>query len=182
MQNFIESFDNSELLALTKEDLKHERLDSALAKLKIIYQRTEDVSEATSLLARLYARLNLYDRSIELLEKYCEKFPKDRNELFQLGLCQLEAGITEKAKQIFDTVLESDPFYPPALFYSAVCLVESNETDTAKEKLDKLIRNVNEQNLYFDRAKDLLAKINRTNSNLSDNSDTINTKNINYYS
>ena len=152
-------FDREELIALAKEDLSKQQVEGALAKLKAAEKLSDNVDEATGLLAKIYAQIKLFDRAKALFSKYLEHHPQAINERFQLGMVNLDNNDPQTAIAIWEPLLLEDNTHPPALYYSAVALLELNQAVKARRHLEVLLQTAASDNLYFNRAKELLMQI-----------------------
>jgi tetratricopeptide (TPR) repeat protein len=109
--------------------------------------------------ARLYAQLGLFERAKDLFERYLKLEPNAINETFQLGMVHFDAGQTQEAKKLWDDLLEKFPTHPPSMFFRALIMARENEATAAAQLLERLLKSVPADNLYFERAKDLLQTI-----------------------
>lgn len=166
------SFSHQELLALAKWHIEQDQLDQALAKIKPVIADQSPVEEALIVGARLYAQLSLYREAQKLFERYIDQNPNTHHEAFQLGMTYFDMGEINDAIIIWDQVLEKQPTYPPALFYSAQAKIQSNRTEDARIDLNKLIQTTSPDNLYFNQAKKLLNAINNKDQSSASDSDT----------
>ena len=155
----IEHFDSDELLALARLSLERNDVEGALLKLKKIIDAGDPPADAIGLGARVYAQLGLYDRAGKLYERFLQAHPKAFLEQFQLGMTRFDAGRPDEAIKIWDEVLKDRPDYPPAVFYKALALAQSERAADAKLLLERLLKSVSVDNLYFGRSKELLQAI-----------------------
>ncbi|OZG74859.1 hypothetical protein BTA51_00135 [Hahella sp. CCB-MM4] len=149
-------FESDELLALAKLDVEKNRIDSALAKLKQANNLPDPQPECDSLLAKLYAQLNLFDRASYHYESYLMKQPDALLERFQYGMVYYEQGIKDRALLVWKEVLDEVPTFPPALYYCALVSWEDSDESEARRLIDILLKSAPADNLYFKRSKDLL--------------------------
>jgi tetratricopeptide (TPR) repeat protein len=149
-------FEADELYALARRDFEKGELEGALRKLKPILASGNPESEAMGLAARIYAQLRLFERAKELFQRLVADRPDAYDEMFQLGMVNFESGNPEEAIARWDALLELQPTYPPALFYSAVALTQGANPTDAKRMLNVLLQATAPDNLYFDKAKNLL--------------------------
>src|SRR5688572_21314241 len=112
----IEIFDAQELFALARLDIERGSFEQALHKIKRLIAEPNVPSEAFALAARLYAQLNIWDRSKSLFQKYLELQPQAVTETFQLGMVDFDAGQIDEALTVWSDLLQKHPTYPPALF------------------------------------------------------------------
>ena len=154
-------FDTEELVALAKFDLDHDKIDSALEKVKIILTADDCPLEAKGLAARLYAQLKLFDKAKALYVQYLEISPESITELFQLGMVNLESGNSDEAIAIWSQLLEQNATHPPSLYYSAIALLEAEQVDEASRHLNVLLQSAPADNLYFGKAKEILHNMNQ---------------------
>lgn len=151
-------FDREELIALAIYDLSREQIEPALAKLKRAIATDKHIDRAHALLAKIYAQLKLYNRAAEYFELYLDHFPKATQERFELGMAVLDGGAPKSALEIWAPLL-ADASHPPAMFYSALAHAELQDAAAARKQLDILLKSVAPDNLYFNRAKELLISI-----------------------
>ena len=152
-------FTPEELLALARFDLQQNRVEQALEKVKTVLAQDASSVEAQRLGAKIYAQLGLLAHARELFSAYLEKNPNALEERFQLGMVHLDSGEEDQALAIWQNVLEQYPTFPPALFYCSVVLQNQKQFATAKRNLDVLLQTAAKDNLYFERAKELLHNI-----------------------
>lgn len=160
MDNF-SSCDAVELLALARLDMKAERLDQALIKLKQGLSRkdSDSVPELLAELGRLYARLGLRDRARDYLERFLAMQPDAIPERFQLGMVYFEDGNRARAVPLWEQVLRHAPLHPPALYHVAVSNAQDGQLERAWTLCRTVLDKVEASNLYFERSKELLQKI-----------------------
>ena len=152
-------FESDELMALARLDIERNELDEALWKLKQVIAETNPPIEALAMTARLYAQLGLLERAKPLYQRYLEEQPDAINETFQFGMVHFDAGQQVEALNIWDGLLKSQPTHPPALFYRALALHQLGQLPEARHSLDILLKSAAPDNLYFNRAKELLQTI-----------------------
>lgn len=160
--NFSESsdaFDAEEFIALARIDVERGQLDEALWKIKQALKAPAPPAEGLAMGARLYAQLGLFDRAKDLFERYLKLEPNAINETFQLGMVHFDAGQTQEAKKLWDELLAKFPTHPPAMFFRALIMARENEAAAAAQLLERLLKSVPADNLYFERAKELLQTI-----------------------
>ena len=154
-----ETFDSDELLALARLALENNQIESALEKLKKLIGDANPPAESLALAARVYAQLRLFGKSAQLYERYLEKHPNALLERFQLGMTRFDAGQPAQALEVWETVLRTQPDYPPALFYKGLVLSQAGKAGEAKPLLEGLLKSVPADNFYFGRAKELIQAI-----------------------
>lgn len=86
--------------------------------------------------------------------------PESINELFQLGMTQFDTGELDSALATWATVLTKEPVHPPALFFRGMVLAQQNSLADAKVMLETLLNSAPTDNLYYNRAQELLRAIN----------------------
>lgn len=156
-----EFFDGEELLALARADIEKGLHDSALYKLKTAMQKQNLPVEVFAVIGRLYAQLRLWEKAKENLSKFLETNPKAITEKFQFGMVLFDSGDKVAALSVWKELLTLAPLHPPAMFYSALINADMGAVDAAKTMLDKLLQNAPVDNLYFERAKELLQAISK---------------------
>jgi len=154
-----DAFEADELMALARLDIESGALDAALQKLKQVIIDPAPPAEALSMAARLYAQLGLWDRAKPLFQRYLESQPNAVNEAFQLGMVHFDGGQADEAILIWENLLKAHPTHPPALFYRALAKHQLGQSAEARHALDILIKSAPPDNLYFNRAKELLQAI-----------------------
>jgi len=152
-------FEPDELVALARLNIERGEMDEALWKLKQVIAEANPPAEALSMTARLYAQLGLFERAKPLFQRYLATQPNAVNETFQLGMVHFDAGQLAEALKIWDGLLKSQPTHPPALFYRALALHQLGQSTEARHSLDILLKSAAPDNLYFNRAKELLQTI-----------------------
>lgn len=155
----LEHFESDELLALARLSLERNDVEDALLKLKKIVAAANPPTEALGLSARVYARLGLFERAAKLYERYLQAHPKAFLEQFQLGMTRFDAGKPDEALKVWAELLKEKPDYAPALFYRALALSQTGKPAEAKNLLERLLKSVAVDNLYFARGKELLQAI-----------------------
>ena len=152
-------FDNEELLALAKDDLKNNNLENALLKLKSILESSDVSHEATQVGAQLYAQLGLFNKAEQLFRQCLENEPRHEGVQFQLGMTLYDQNKRDDALNIWLDVLKENELHPPALFYTGLVLAQNGEHTKAINYLQSIIVNINSENLYFSRAQELLQNL-----------------------
>jgi len=152
-------FEADELVALARHNIERGELDEALGKLKQAMSDTAPPAEAFAMGARLYAQLGLWERAKPLYQRFLEAEPNAVNEAFQLGMVHFDSGQIDEAVNIWENLLKNHPTHPPALFYRSLAKHQTGQTAEARRTLDVLIKSAAPDNLYFNRAKELLQTI-----------------------
>ena len=152
-------FEADELLALARLDIEAGRLDRALSKLKQAVSIEGDLSEAVVELARLYAQLGLQEKAKPLFRGALDQNGENPDLKFQFGMVCFETGEIEVAMGQWSSVLEISPAYPPALYFRAVAHLQAGRKDEARKSLQQVFEKVSSDNLYFERAKLLMARL-----------------------
>jgi tetratricopeptide (TPR) repeat protein len=155
----IDLFEPDELVALARLNIERGEVDEALRKLKQVITEPNPPAESLAMAARIYAQLGLLERAKPLFERYLETQPNAVNETFQFGMVHFDAGQQTEALKIWDGLLKSQPTHPPALFYRALALHQLGQSPEARHSLDILLKSAAPDNLYFNRAKELLQAI-----------------------
>lgn len=154
-----DSFEPDELVALARLNVERGELDEALWKLKLVIAEENPAPEALAMTARLYAQLGLFERAKPLFQRYLTSQPNAVNETFQFGMVHFDAGQQAEALVIWDALLKTQTTHPPALFYRALALHQLGQLPEARHCLDILLKSAAPDNLYFNRAKELLQSI-----------------------
>jgi tetratricopeptide (TPR) repeat protein len=162
-------FEGDELVALARVDIGKGDLEKALDKLKQAISMGTYPVEALGMIARLYAQIGLFNRAEVYFAQFLNQVPGAINETFQYGMVQLDAGDSDAALATWKKLLDGHPEHPPAQFYTGLIQAEKQQIDEAKETLGSLINSIPTDNLYFDRAKDLLQAIERGDTIKSNN-------------
>jgi len=156
-------FDQYELLALARLDLDKGSIENALLKVKKALSLEENNPEALSMIGKIYAQIGLYEKSKIYLKKYLKLQPQAVTENFQYGMVHFDSGDRDTALSIWNTLLETNPTYPPALFYKGLVLAQKEETADARKALGILLQSAPADNLYFGKAKELLQSLENKN-------------------
>lgn len=152
----IECFEPDELLALAKRDMEQGELEKALAKLKLLVSQSEQASiSAMTILARLYAQLGMYDRSREWYSKIVSEDPQSPVVRFELGMTHFDTGEHDVALSVWRDLLDMQPDFPPALYYTALSLANGGDEEEASLALKRLFQNTDQENLYYTRGQKL---------------------------
>lgn len=154
--NLQENFESEELVALARLDMEKQDFSSALAKLKSAVAMENASTDSYSMLAKVYAQLGLYEKAIAQFEVYLQRAPEALVEKFQLGMAQFDAKKTTEALATWGELLISHPDFPPALYYKSLALVQEGMKEPAIETLAHLIQTAAADNLYCERAQQIL--------------------------
>lgn len=159
--------DQQESIALTKWHIQEKRLDKALIQIKPVLQNENIEAEALVIAARLYAQLKLFNHAQTCFIKYLEKNKDDTAAQFQLGMSYFDNRDNDKAIEIWSKILEKDENHPPALFFSAITLLQKQDNKAAIANLKKIIDFAEVDNLYYNKAKELIIDIEKNTSNVT---------------
>jgi len=165
---FLESFDTNEILALARLDIEQSRIDQGFFKIKHLLKTDAADPEVLTMAGKLYAQLGLFDNAINCFKQYLELKPEDVLEKFQYGMVHFDNGDDDNALIIWDELLSANPTHPPALFYKGMVLAKQNKLADAKQTLSILLQSAPADNLYFERAKELLQAMDRGESVITD--------------
>ena len=176
----LDLLDLEELIVLAKLDLEANDLSGALTKLKLAKSKDGD-AEVVVMLARLYARLGLFNKATPLFSEYLQDNPDALVEKFQYGMTFFDNKQLSKALEIFESILEQEANHPPAMFYSTLILSEQNKVEDAMAGLENILLTVDSKNLFYSRAHEELAKLDAeraskftlTDSNLGNERDNV---------
>lgn len=157
--NVDDLFDADELVALARVDIERGDLAVGLARLKQAIARDPSPSPALGLAGRLYAQLGLWEHAKTMFTQFLKQNPGAVHETFQLGMTHFDAGQGADAAKIWDGLLAEHPTHPPALFFRALVHTQSDEATKARPLLDTLLQTAPADNLYFERAKELLRSL-----------------------
>ena len=158
--------DNQERVALTKWYIQEKQLDKALIHIKPTLDDKDVNSEAILIAARLYAQLQLFDHAQKLFEQHLSNSPEDYNIRFQLGMTHFDNGNLEEALDAWHQILSKVANHPPALFYSAIALLQQDQTEQALVNLKNIINTAQVDNLYYEKAKELVVEVEKQAPNL----------------
>ena len=154
-----EQFDCEELVALARLDMEQSRLDRALSRLKCALVENASHEQANLLIARVYAQLGLFDRAESGFKVYLQANPEAIVERFQLGMSLFDSGNSKDAVAAWESVLKTEPTYPPALFYKALANANGGNAADALKSLEILIKSAPVDNLYLERGRELMRAI-----------------------
>ena len=148
--------DVEESLALARHQVMHGDLEHALGRLKPLAALAQPPADSLALLARVYAQIGMMERAQTAFRRYLESHPGATHETFELGATYFDQGNDAKALEYWAQALTIAPTYPPALFFSAAALSRSGRTDDARRHLEVLFNSAPADNLYVERARNLL--------------------------
>ena len=157
-------FDDVEIIALTRLDIERGDLAAALARIKTVLAGKRPPLAAKSIAARLYAQLGLLEHAQKYFEELLQQDQVDDLDLFQLGMTHFEQGDFSKALHYWEQVLTHQPHFPPALYYKSLAQIEQNQLAEGQSQLERLLQVVQPDNLYFERAKSVLAQLRQKSS------------------
>lgn len=166
--------DPQESIALTKWHIQEKQLDKALIQIKPVIQGEAAEPEALLIAARLYAQLQLFSHAQNLFSQYLEKNGDDSAAKFQLGMSYFDNGDNDKASETWSDILKTEKNHPPALFYSAIVLLQKQDSKSALVHLKNIIASTSSDNLYYNKAKELIIEVEKNSSNVTN----INSKEI----
>jgi len=150
--------DYEELVALAQIDIDNNALSDALIKLKYANQVSED-DQSLPMLARVYARIGLFEKAKLFFRKYLDNNPGALIEKFQYGMVHFDSKDDDGALMIFQEILQTEKQHPPALYYTAAIYSRNHNTDKAIQKLEQLLSTVPKENLFYLRAGELLTEL-----------------------
>jgi tetratricopeptide (TPR) repeat protein len=90
-------------------------------------------------LARVYMKLNHYDRALEMYNQAAEKYPKDFSLWFDMGICHCRVKHWDLAVFSFKRALEMDPENRAATQTLGFCLARAGRLQESLETLQKLM-------------------------------------------
>jgi len=156
MANELQDIDVEESLALARHQVQHGNFESALARLKPLIALPQPPADSLAMIARVYAQLGLMERAQVAFRRYLEAHPGAAHETFELGATYFDQGNDSKALEHWGQALAITPTHPPALFFSAAALSRSGKGADARRHLEVLFNSAPADNLYVERARDLL--------------------------
>jgi tetratricopeptide (TPR) repeat protein len=159
MQNNNDLFDSEELLAFARLDIERGDLERGLGKLKRAATEADVAPTVHVMMAGVYAQMRLFDRAKGLYQRYLALVPGDVQARLSLGMTELDSGRPAEALAAWEELLRVAPGHPPALYYRAVALAEMGKRPEAIATLDGLLGSVPEDNLFFERAKELRGRL-----------------------
>lgn len=155
---------SAELFALAKFNFKNENIEGALVKLKTILARGNTPIEVYPLLGRVYRFLDMLEEAKNCFQFYLSHQPDIVSEAFQLGLCEQDMGNITGAKDAYDSLLQREPNYPPALYQRAVLFAAEAQPSAALSLLQQLIATADENDPYLPIADRLVARLKEENN------------------
>src|SRR5690349_18530449 len=151
-----QDLDVEESLALARQQVQRGDFERALAKLKPLVALAQPPADSLALMARVYAQLGLMERAQGAFRRYLESHPGAAHETFELGATYFDQGNDAKALEYWNQALAIAPTHPPALFFSAAALSRSGKSADARRHPEVLFNSAPADNLYVERARDLL--------------------------
>lgn len=158
MESAIDILELDELVILAGLDLEANNLAGALIKLKLAH-RMGGKGDLLPMLARLYARLGLFEKAKTLFAEYLQDNPDALIEKFQYGMTFYDSNQLNEAHGVFESILDKEPHHPPAMFYSSLILSRQEKIDDATIKLENILATVDKQNLFYQRAREQLVEL-----------------------
>lgn len=149
------NLDSEEIFALARDSLENNRLDEALGRIKLLLAEPEPLAGVRELAARIYARLRLYPRAIDLLQQCLARDPDSLERRIELAMAHQDSGERMLALTQWETLLQQHPLLPPALFNAAWLRAEGEQLARAQRHLDVLLQTAPQDNLYVGRAREL---------------------------
>lgn len=153
--DYLEQLTDEELFATAQYDSSREDLSAALIKFKVLIARDSSPLETHAAIAKIYARLRLFDSAKTHFETFLASEPDAVVEQFQLGLVNLDMGDRDSAIAIWDSVLGKAPGFPPVLYHKALVFAREGESQAALNLLQELFANASSDNFYFTKGKEL---------------------------
>lgn len=153
-------FDHDELVALIKYDMRNDKYDCALEKLKNVLVFKDCPIDTFSIAGKIYANLGLFEKAGAYFERYLELVPDAINELFEYGMVQRDSGNVSECKEIWLKVLQLNENYPEALFYLGETYFWENKNDAARDLLYRLLETAPDNSRYIALTDELLNRIN----------------------
>ena len=144
-----------ELSVCAKEDFKSEKFSDSLIKYKLLLKRGDAPVDTHANLARVYAKLSLFEEAKTAFEEYLIDSPDAYIERFQLGLILLDLGQLNHAQDEWDKVLTTENNFPPALYYKALVAKQQGDESSSEFLLNQLFSCVEEDNLYYKLGQEL---------------------------
>lgn len=172
MASEMEVLDSDELIALAGIDINNEHFDNALIKLKYALLRSK-TGEVNAIIARLYARIGLFDKAQKHFESYLEENPDSLTEMFQYAMTHYDAANMDESYEVFESILRQEPKHPPALYYSSLVLVNQSRHAEAKMRLQYILDEIDSDNLFSIKAKELLGALSKGDFPKTDSEVTI---------
>jgi tetratricopeptide (TPR) repeat protein len=148
--------DPEEALAVARHDAQRGELERALTRLKAIVSMPDPPADSLAVIARIYAQLGLMERAQAAFRGHLKSHPGAVHETFELGATYYDQGNDARALEHWNEALAMQPTHPPALFFSAAALSRAGKGAEARRHLDVLFKSTPADNLYVERARDLL--------------------------
>ena len=158
MDSALDILELDELVILANLDLESNNLSDALVKLKLAH-RKGGKGDLLPMLARLYARLGLFEKAKPLFAEYLQENPDALIEQFQYGMTYFDSNQLDEAHGVFELILDKEPNHPPAMFYSSLILSRQKKIDDATVKLENILARVDKENLFYQRAREQLVEL-----------------------
>lgn len=158
IMNF-ELFEQDELLALIKNDMKNQQYANALEKTKYLLTSETIPVDTFAIAGKLYATLELFEKAKFFFSEYVRHIPHAFTELFQLGMVEKDLGNPEEALEIWKKVLEINSDYSEGLYYSADLNIQLHRYEDARSLLLQLLENAADNDPYIPMADQLLNRI-----------------------
>lgn len=152
-------FEQDELLALARDDMKKQDYTSALTKVKFIFTQERIPLDVLALAGKIYATLGLFDRAKAAFTDYTKNSPDAFVELFQLGMVEKDMGNREQAVKIWEGVLEIQPDYSEVLFYLGELCIQLERIEDARNWLLRLLETAPDDSEFIPLADQLLNRI-----------------------
>jgi tetratricopeptide (TPR) repeat protein len=152
----LKELDVEELLALARHEVQNGEFADALARLKALVSLAPPPADSLAMMARVYAQLGLMERAQAAFRRYLESHPEAAHETFELGATYFDQGNDSQALEHWNQALAIVPTHPPALFFSAAALSRTGKVADARRHLEVLFKSTPADNLYVERARDLL--------------------------
>ncbi|KUI97005.1 tetratricopeptide repeat protein [Vibrio sp. MEBiC08052] len=159
MQDNTMLLDTEELIALSRSALLKEDYDCALTKLKLVVRQEQFPIEVYSLLGRVYAALELFDKSVAAFQEFLTRRPEVVPERFHLGMVYRNMGENTKAIQVWDEVLEQAPMFPPALYNKGLYYLDEGNKEEAIELFNYIIDHVDPDDSHVEMANYMLSSM-----------------------
>lgn len=157
--------DTDELIALSIHDLQNNNYESSLLKLKSSLSRSDLPLIVNSLLGRIYAAVNLYEKSRFFLRKYIDSSENySRLEMFELAIVERNMQNYDSAIEVFDVMVKTNPQDIEACFYAGEMCFELDRFYEAEKYLQNVIELADDNNDYFSVSSTMLHKIKTINS------------------
>jgi tetratricopeptide (TPR) repeat protein len=153
------SLSSEELFALARLDAEAGRSEQALRKLKLLVAEPQPPLEALAMAGRIYAQLRLVEQAQSCYRRYLAARPDALHESFELGVLLFESGDLHGAGTQWGQLLARVPTYPPTLYYSALLAAREGRRTDALKHLEALLSAAAPDNVYVDRARELLTEV-----------------------